>query len=230
MAERKAIPTKTRLRLFSGASGHCQNPDCLEPLFPVELGGDKHIAEMAHVIPHGEAGPRREDRPDGSFDPDAFENLILLCPTCHTKIDKDPGSFPRNILLDWKENHLANLAAKQGIRAYDDRSKARAAVAGIMAENKAIWDRFAPEHGVDFEYNPESEVAKGWSQRMRSVILPNHYRIQAIIRANLGLATEDECRTFAEYQEHVRGLSERHVCNVSGRAIRFPKAMEGLFS
>lgn len=230
MAERKAIPTETRLRLFSRASGYCQKPDCLEPLFPIEMGGDKHIAEVAHVIPHGQAGPRHEDRPDGNFDPDAFENLILLCPTCHTKIDKDPSSFPRNILLDWKESHLANLAAKQGIRTYDDRAEVRTAVAGIMAENKIIWDKFAPEHGSDFEYNPESEAAKGWSQRMRSVILPNHYRVQAIIKANLGLATEGERRTFAEYQEHVRGLSERHVCGVSGRAIRFPEAMEGLFS
>lgn len=199
-------------------------------MFPIEMGGDKHIAEMAHVIPHGQAGPRHEDRPDGNFDPDAFENLILLCPTCHTKIDKDPDSFPRNILLDWKENHLANLAAKQGIRTYDDRAEVRAAVAGILAENKAIWNKFAPEHGSDFEYDPESEAAKGWSQRMRSVILPNHYRAQAIIKANLGLVTEGERRTFAEYQEHVRGLSERHICGVSGRAIRFPEAMEGLFS
>lgn len=230
MAERKAIPAETRLRLFSGASGHCQKPDCLEPLFPVELGGDKHIAEMAHVIPHGNAGPRHEDRPDGEFDADAFGNLILLCPTCHTKIDKDPDSFPRSILLDWKETHLANLAAKQGIRAYDDRGDARAAVEAVMAENKAIWDRFAPEHGSEFQYDPESEAARAWSQRMRSVILPNHYRAQAIIKANLALATEDERRTFAEYQEHLRGLSERHLCGVSGRAIRFPEAMEGLFA
>lgn len=230
MAERKAIPAATRLRLFSDAAGHCQKPDCLDALFPVELGGDKHIAEMAHVIPHGEAGPRHEDRPEGDFDPDAFENLILLCPSCHTKIDKDPQSFPRNILLDWKSSHLSNLAAKQGIRAYDNRAEVRTAIAGVMAENKALWDKFAPENGSDFEYDPESEAAKAWNQRMRSVILPNHYRAQAIIQANLRLATEDERRTFAEYQEHVRGLSERHVCGVAGRAIRFPVAMEGIFS
>ncbi|PAQ00787.1 HNH endonuclease [Mesorhizobium mediterraneum] len=230
MAERKAIAAATRLRLFSDSAGHCQKPDCLDPLFPVELGGDKHIAEMAHVIPHGEAGPRRQDRPTGDFDPDTFENLILLCPTCHTKIDKDPESFPRHILLEWKQNHVANLAAKQGIRSYEDRAQARAAVAGIMAENKAIWDKFAPEHGSDFEYDPESESAQSWTQRMRSVILPNHYRAQAIIKANLGLATDDERRAFAEYQEHVRGLSERHVCGVAGRAIRFPQAMEGIFT
>ena len=230
MTERKAIPSATRLRLFSQAAGHCQKPDCLDALFPFELGGDKHIAEMAHVIPHGEAGPRHEDRPADDFDPDAFDNLILLCPTCHTKIDKNPDIFPRNILLEWKQNHVANLAAKQGIRAYGSRAEVKAAVAGVMAENKAIWDKFAPEQGSIFEYDPESEAAKTWSQRMRSVILPNHYRVQAIIRANLSLATDDERRTFAEYQEHVRGLSERHLCGVSGRAVRFPEAMEGMFS
>ncbi|MEG8223097.1 HNH endonuclease [Sphingobium sp. KCTC 72723] len=230
MADRKALPVATRLRLFSEAAGYCQKPECLDALFPVELGGDKHIAEMAHVIPHGEAGPRHGDRPAGDFDPDAFENLILLCPTCHTKIDKDPDGFPRTILLEWKQNHLANLASQQGIRAYEDRAQVRAAVVGVMAENKAIWDKFAPEHGSEFEYDPESEASQAWRQRMRSVILPNHYHAQAIIKANLGLATDDERRTFAEYQEHVRGLSERHVCGVAGRAIRFPETMEGIFS
>jgi hypothetical protein len=230
MAERKAIPAATRLRLFSEAAGHCQKPDCLDPLFPVELGGDKHIAEMAHVIPHGEAGPRHEDRPADDFDPDAFENLILLCPTCHTKIDKDPGGFPRSILLDWKQTHLASLAAKQGIRAYDDRAEVKAAIAVILAENKAVWEKFAPEQGSEFEYDPESGAARAWSQRMRSVILPNHFRALAIIEANLSLATDEERKTFAAYQEHVRGLSERHLCGVAGRAIRFPEAMEGLFS
>jgi hypothetical protein len=58
MAGRKPISGATRLRLFAEAGGHCQMPECLAPLFPLELGGNKHIAEMAHVIPHGEAGPR----------------------------------------------------------------------------------------------------------------------------------------------------------------------------
>ena len=115
------------------------------------MGGDKHIAEMAHVIPHGEAGPRHLERPSDDFDVDAFENLILLCPTCHTKVDKDPKAYPRNTLLDWKANHLARLALKQGIKAYRDREQARAAISDILAENRAIWERFAPEHGSEFD-------------------------------------------------------------------------------
>lgn len=230
MANRRAIPNATRLRLFATASGHCQHPDCLEGLFPAEMGGDKHIAEMAHVIPHGKAGPRHEERPDDNFDADSFENLILLCPTCHRKVDKDPDAYPRNTLLDWKNNHLGRLTVKQGIRAYEDREQAREAVAQILAENKAIWERFAPVDGTDFECDPDSKTAEAWDQRMRSVILPNHYRIQAIVEANLGLATDDERKAFAEYQEHVRGLSERHICGVTGRAIRFPASMEIIFS
>jgi hypothetical protein len=229
MATRKAIPRATKLRLFAAASGHCQKPECLDALFPAEMGGDKHIAEMAHVIPHGDAGPRHEDRPADDFEVDTFENLILLCPTCHTKVDKDSEAFPRNTLLDWKSNHFARLAHKQGIKAYDNREQARAAIEAILDENWAIWEKFAPEHGSEFEFDPESGAAAAWDQRVRSVIIPNHFLAIAIIDANLTLATKDERRTFAQYKEHVRGLSERHVCGVSGRAIHFPSSMERLF-
>lgn len=229
MAERKHIPIDTKLRLFSGAAGHCQRPECLRPLFPAEMGGDKHLAEMAHVIPHGETGPRHEDRPGGEFEADSFENLILLCPTCHTIIDKDPGGYSRVTLLAWKANHLAALSHQQGIRSYDERAQVRAAVVSAMAENKAVWEEMAPADGFRFQYDPESEAAKTWLQRMRGVILPNHFRIQAISRANLHHMTQAERQTFARYQEHVRGLSERHVCGVAGSAIRYPAEMNGIF-
>ncbi|MGJ4729097.1 HNH endonuclease [Luteimonas sp. SDU101] len=194
------------------------------------MGGDKHIAEMAHVIPHGNEGPRHNERPAGTFHADSFENLILLCPTCHAIVDKEPGGYRRKTLLDWKSNHLAALAHKQGIRAYEERGQARQAVLAAMAENKAIWNEFAPGNGSRFEYDPESEAAKTWEQRMRGVILPNHFRIQAIVKANLHHMTEVERQTFAQYQEHVRGLSERHVCGVAGAAIPYPAGMDGVFA
>jgi len=230
MAERKHIPTETKLRLFSEAAGHCQRPECLQPIFPAEMGGDKHIAEMAHMIPHGETGPRHEERPAGEFEVDSFENLILLCPTCHTIIDKDPDGYSRGTLLGWKSGHLATLAHKQGIRAYDKREQVRNAVFAAMVENKAVWKECAPSDGLSFEYDPESETAKTWVQRMRGVILPNHFRILAIIKANQHHMTDAEQQTFARYQEHVRGLSERHVCGIAGSAIRFPEEMDDIFA
>jgi hypothetical protein len=230
MASRKAISTEIKLRLFSDSAGYCQNPDCLQPLYPAEMGGEKHIAEMAHVIPHGEKGPRHEDRPAEEFEADSFENLILLCPKCHTVIDKAPDGFSRSTLLGWKNRHLLELAHSQGIQTYEDRNQARAAVAEAMAENKAIWKEYAPVDGDGFDYNPESEAAKTWENRMRGVILPNHFRIEAIIKKNLCHMSPDERDTFARYQEHVRGLSARHICGVAGEAIRYPAAMDEIFS
>lgn len=228
MAKRDAISAAIKLRLFADAAGHCQR--CLEKLFPDEMGGLKHIAEMAHVIPHGDTGPRYEARPEGDFEVDSFENLILLCPTCHTIVDKNSEAYPREKLLSWKRDHLAALGRQQGIVTYESRSDVRDAVAAGLAENKAIWENFAPSEGSKFEYDPESSTAITWTNRMRSVILPNHYRILAIIAANLRYASDDEGKTFAEYQEHVRGLTARHVCEEAGSAIRFPALMETIFA
>lgn len=230
MASRKSISTEIKLRLFSESAGHCQNPDCLQPLYPAEMGGDKHIAEMAHVIPHGEKGPRHEERPTTEFKADSFENLILLCPTCHTIIDKAPDGYSRSTLLDWKNKHLVSLAHSQGVQTYDDRNQARGAVVAAMAENKAIWKEYAPVDGSSFDYNPESEAAKTWEHRMRGVILPNHFRIEAIVKKNQCHMNGNEQDIFARYQEHVRGLSARHICGVAGEAIRYPETMDGIFT
>lgn len=230
MASRKAISTEIKLRLFSASAGYCQNPDCLKPLYPVAMGGEKHIAEMAHVIPHGEKGPRHEERPTTVFEADSFENFILLCPTCHTIIDKAPDGYSRSTLLDWKNKHLVALMHSQGIRTYDDRNQAREAVAESMAENKAIWKEYAPVDGSSFNYNPESETAKTWERRVRGVILPNHFRIEAIVKKNQCHMNSNEQEIFAQYQEHARGLSERHICGVAGEAIRYPEAMDGIFT
>lgn len=230
MSVRRSIPRNIKLKLFAESGGHCQRPNCLKPLFPVDMGGNMHIAEMAHVIPHGETGPRHEERPSEEFEANSFENLILLCPTCHTIIDKAPDSYPRSMLLDWKRNHFITLVHSQGIIRYEERKQARDAVIAAMDENKAIWKEFAPCDGASFEFDPESETANAWSQRMRSVILPNHFHIQAMIRINQCHLTVEEREIFAQYREHIRGLTERHVCGISGIAIRYPQDMDGIFA
>lgn len=230
MTQRKQIPAETRLRLFSEAAGHCQRPVCLTPLFPAEMGGDRHIGEMAHVIPFGASGPRHFERPKGEFDTETFENLILLCPTCHTIIDKDPEAYKRGTLLAWKAGHLAALATRQGIVTYGTRAEVRLALVDVLEENRAIWREFAPSEGAVFEFDPESETAAMWGQRVRSVILPNHFRIIAIIDVNKGHMLDREMGAFARYREHVRGLVERHICGVPNGALRYPGEVDGLFA
>ena len=50
------------------------------------------IGEMAHI--EGEKpGTARYNKSMTDNDRSSHENLILVCPTCHTKIDNDPEKF-----------------------------------------------------------------------------------------------------------------------------------------
>ena len=82
---RIAITKDVERRLYAESMGKCMNPKCQTDLF---LSGD--IAEKAHIIPHC-------DTADNSF-----ENLIILCPNCHTDFDKN-SAFDENKIKKWKE-------------------------------------------------------------------------------------------------------------------------------
>jgi len=64
-----------------------------DPIVPVGI--------VAHIIAHSDTGPRG----DPSF-PEAergrYENLILLCPTHHAIVDKQPYTFRSDQLRQWK--------------------------------------------------------------------------------------------------------------------------------
>ncbi|KGH27926.1 hypothetical protein P353_16830 [Comamonas testosteroni] len=86
--------------LWGRAAGFCSNPDCLDDLTIVIKTKNYNIGEMAHIIAKKENGPRGIK---GVSD-DSYHNLILLCPTCHTHIDKAPkGTFTEDEILQWKE-------------------------------------------------------------------------------------------------------------------------------
>ncbi|MCB4780975.1 MAG: HNH endonuclease, partial [Sulfurovum sp.] len=65
---RKAIAKDVERRLYAESMGKCMNPNCQTDIFLPN--GD--IVEKAHIFPY-------RDTADNSF-----ENLIILCPNCHT--------------------------------------------------------------------------------------------------------------------------------------------------
>ena len=77
--------------LWGRAAGICSNPGCRSDLtILLDDGRGFNVGEMAHVIARRPAGPRGLSTA-GS---DEYENLVLLCPTCHRTVDKAPaGTF-----------------------------------------------------------------------------------------------------------------------------------------
>ena len=93
--------TKKNLAFLSG--NRCAKPDCYILLYSPD---ESSIGEAAHI-----AGEKpRAARYDKSMTNEArrhINNLIYLCPTCHTKIDKDIRGERYSVALlhEWKKKH-----------------------------------------------------------------------------------------------------------------------------
>jgi hypothetical protein len=223
----KASPNEvTRLRLFAASAGLCQRPECLRPLFVETENGSIHIAEMAHVFAAKDQGPRANPTLTEQ-ERGAFENLILLCPGCHTIIDKSPISYPDKLLIEWKRRHAERIAATFGAIEYESRGDARSAIEPALAENATIFLQLGPDN--EYRANPESELAQTWRWKVQSRIIPNNRKVLAIIDANRRHLNGRELLTLEEFRQHVNDLEVRHL---EGRAVgggrRFPEDMRDI--
>ena len=76
------IDESVKRKLYAESMGRCMNPNCQRELFC--KNGD--IIEKAHIDPYCKTADN------------SFENLILLCPSCHTDFDKNHAFTPEEVL------------------------------------------------------------------------------------------------------------------------------------
>ena len=90
MAERPDIPTPLRCDVLIEAGHRCAIPTCRA--IPPEVA---HIEPWSKVKEH------------------TFDNLIALCPTCHTRYDAPHGGIDRKAMRQYKAN-LGSLTSRYG--------------------------------------------------------------------------------------------------------------------
>ena len=128
------IAERTIKNLFAKSQNRCANPDCSATL----VINETILGEICHIRARRKGGAR--------YDPNLTEpeknaaaNLILLCPTCHTLVDKDKtGAFSVFWLEKIKADHERRGAFELTAR------EARAALA-ILARSKARGKRFTTQ-------------------------------------------------------------------------------------
>ena len=219
--------SQTKLRLFADAAGYCQRPTCGKRLFSDEGGPDYHIAEMAHIFAAADDGPRA-DTNLSTKDRANYDNLILLCPNCHTEIDKSPKTFPDDMIRDWKRNHKEKISIAFGVTKFSSRQEARDYIEPLLQQNRATFDLIGPDNA--YHENPEAEEARVWHRIMLSQIIPNNQTVLLALDANISLMRSDERATAELFRQHVGDLIERHLGEDKTVASRFPPAMSAMFS
>lgn len=209
----------TQRRLFAASAGYCQNPGCANELFVDASGASIHIAEMAHVFAANDGGPRA--RPNLSTEErGVFENLVMLCANCHTKVDKAPEAFPDTMMLGWKREHANKLERLFGAVRFGDRAAARQVVEPLLVQNHAIFQQYGPH--IDASRNPESGAAEQWKRKMLTRILPNSRRMLAVLDANRHLLSRSEITTLERFRQHIDDLESFHIEGSMQDASRFP--------
>ena len=101
----------TQRAIWARSGGICARPGCGAVLYedPVFFK-TRPFGELAHNVAASPDGPRGNTKrsPQLSDDPD---NLVLLCPSCHTLVDK-PGwqqDYPEALLAQWKQQHESTI-------------------------------------------------------------------------------------------------------------------------
>lgn len=117
-AGRFSTPAPVRQLIWIRAGGHCEQ--CGDDVTQdFRTGKTFRWAEVAHVLPASAQGPRA---PEG-YSEDAAkrhtadpENLMLLCPSCHERVDVDADGYPLEDLSRQHRDHVERVrfAARRG--------------------------------------------------------------------------------------------------------------------
>lgn len=215
-------------RLFAESAGTCLL--CNTSLFKDlrVCGRSLSIAERAHIVAHSDKGPRgKASLPANSRSDPA--NIVLLCPTCHTIVDKAPTANPTDLLVSKKQTRAAAVARIGGVPTFATRSEARRAVETILDRNDTIFRTIGPDP-LDGSL-PSREAAAKWRDRVLQDIVPGNELIVAIVEMNPDLTTRVDRLAAEQLRLHVQDLASKHRCGkIIGPALRFPDAATCIFA
>jgi hypothetical protein len=201
--------------LWARAAGICSNPGCRQDLTAILDGSASYnIGEMAHIIAKRPMGPRGRKDIDGL---NTYHNLILLCPTCHTRADKAPKEYPQELLKRWKENHEDQIRVRGAEVRFKSPESLKKAIGRLLLENRSLWVTFGPRSDAAVS-DPGSNLYTVWDLRKLDTILPNNHRIINLVQANAHLLSEIQYNSFVKFKAHASAFEQHQF----GRLDTYP--------
>ncbi len=202
---RKTIPIDVERKLYAESMGRCMNPDCQADLFRKK----GNVVEKAHITPYCKTADND------------YENLVILCPTCHTDFDKNDAFDPEQV-KQWKQIRRAEIEKLFG-KKYATFEELQRQIVPILSENKSIYENYY-----------QGEQKELWDA-FEGKVLANNRKLKTLLENNLGLIQRHREkgysnlalveRLFAHIEEFeaTRGSSEKI------RQVLFPKEINSMF-
>lgn len=111
------VSTAIQAILWGRAAGRCEFAGCNQPLWRSPVTQEPvSIAQKAHIYSFSSDGPRGNAGIDAS-DLNGLDNLFLVCPACHLKIDNAPdgGRYTVAVVQEMKARHERRIEVVTGI-------------------------------------------------------------------------------------------------------------------
>lgn len=205
IVNREKIDENIKRRLYAESMGRCMNPDCQRELF--KSNGD--IIEKAHIIPYCETADN------------SFENLIILCPNCHTDFDKN-HSFSSEEVKGWKQirkKELERVFSKKCTTFEDLKIEA----VPLLLKNKTIYE--------NYYLTGKKEL---WG-KFEPNILVNNEKLKKLFEENLDLIQRHDNKNYSnlEYIQtfimHVNEFETTRFDDETHRQVLFPEEINSMF-
>ena len=226
------ISPKSIKLLWSNAAGRCSFLGCDEKLTVEEAQGFAPftLGEMAH-IKGNKPGSNRYDENQSDGERDSYGNLILLCPTHHTLIDKpeNEARYTVEMLREMKARHEAKIADRLSSPKIETVDQLKDQVSILLAENHQAWEQYGPLSDNARKHPHNQQIYALWTSARLSTIVPNNRKISKLITENRKLFSRDEQRTVSNFLSHVESYEKWVNDEIPYQAVvRFPKIFEEL--
>ena len=206
-----AITQKSVKILWSAAGGRCAFAGCWERLcyHEVEDAAPFTLGEMAHIC-GDKPGANRHDASQTDSQRDDYQNLILLCPTHHTLIDRKENEtvYTVEILHAMKAEHEARVLERLDQDPMPTKQDIALAVLPLLEENRQSWAQYGPLSELA-RTQPHNESAHAvWMSERLSVIVPNNRKIAVQIEEHRSLFDAGEQGVVTAFLLHVRSYEQ----------------------
>ena len=224
-----AISDKSKKILWAAAAGQCSFEGCSARLFDNGvLGKEFTIGEMAHI--EGERlGSNRHNPAQPEEEKDHYTNLILLCPTHHTLIDKKENeeTYTVDVLKKMKSEH--ELRITNSCTVNDPCLKEIAVtISSFLMDSKAIWKLYGPESDLAHRNPHDENIHALWVTQRLSVIVPNNRNIAKLLDQHRGLfSSAEQQQIISLFLLHAQSYEEWvHGTLPYIAVLRFPTEFE----